>query len=86
MAFSLPQAASVAVNPSQEEMRAWVLEHMPRIQETTFGNLNYTAEITARLARRRSSSRRRRSTRTGSAAPRPRSGRPSRTRTSRTRT
>ena len=50
MAFSLPQAASVAVNPSQEEMRAWVLEHMPRIQETTFGNLNYTAEITARLA------------------------------------
>jgi phosphoenolpyruvate carboxykinase (ATP) len=49
--FKLPPAGSVTANPTQEEMRAWVLEHMPRIQETKFGNLNYEAEITARLAR-----------------------------------
>ena len=51
MVFKLPPAGSVTANPTQEEMRAWVLEHMPRIQETKFGNLNYEAEITARLAR-----------------------------------
>jgi phosphoenolpyruvate carboxykinase (ATP) len=49
--FKLPSAGSVTANPTQEEMRAWVLEHMPRIQETIFGNLNYEAQITARLAR-----------------------------------
>ena len=49
MTFELPKAKSVAVNPTQEEMRAWVLEHMPRVTETEFGNLNYQAEVTARL-------------------------------------
>ncbi len=50
MAIALPEARSVAVNPSQAEMRAWVLEHMPRITETEFGNINYKAEVKARLA------------------------------------
>ncbi len=49
MAAPLPTARSVALNPSQEQLRAWVLEHMPRIVETEFGNLNYTARILARL-------------------------------------
>lgn len=51
MAFELPPAASVAVNPSQEQMREWVLEHMPRVTVTEFDNINYQAEVTARLAR-----------------------------------
>jgi phosphoenolpyruvate carboxykinase (ATP) len=50
MAIALPPARSVAVNPTQAEMRAWVVEHMPRITETEFGNLNYKAEVKARLA------------------------------------
>ena len=50
MAIELPQARSVAANPTQAEMREWVLEHMPRITETEFGNLNYKAEVKARLA------------------------------------
>ncbi|MCH8985269.1 MAG: phosphoenolpyruvate carboxykinase [Acidobacteria bacterium] len=50
MAFELPLAKSIAVNPSQAEMRRWVLEHMPRVIETEFGNLSYQAEVTARLA------------------------------------
>ncbi len=49
MPAPLPTAKSVAVNPSQQQLRAWVLEHMPRIVETEFGNLNYTARILARL-------------------------------------
>ncbi|HZJ49028.1 MAG TPA: hypothetical protein VFD97_08365, partial [Acidimicrobiia bacterium] len=51
MAIKLPHAASVEKNPSQEQMRAWTLEYMPRIIETTFGNLSYKAEMTARLAK-----------------------------------
>ena len=51
MVNSLPTARSVATNPTQEELRRWVLELMPRIQETQFGNLNYEAEVTARLSR-----------------------------------
>ena len=51
MTFQLPPAKSVAVNPSQDEMRAWVLEHMPRVTETEYGNINYKAEVKARLAR-----------------------------------
>ncbi|MBW3664654.1 MAG: phosphoenolpyruvate carboxykinase [Actinobacteria bacterium] len=51
MAFQLPEARSVEVNPTQEQMRAWVLEHMPRVTETQFGNLNYQADVTARLKR-----------------------------------
>lgn len=50
MAIALPEARSVAVNPTQAEMRGWVLEHMPHITETEFGNLNYKAEVKARLA------------------------------------
>lgn len=49
MTASLPPARSVTVDPSQEQLRAWVVEHMPRIIETEFGNLNYTARILARL-------------------------------------
>ena len=49
MPAPLPTAKSVTVNPPQEQLRAWVLEHMPRIVETEFGNLNYTARILARL-------------------------------------
>jgi len=50
MAIDLPEARSVAVNPTQAEMRAWVVEHMPRVTETEFGNLNYKTEVKARLA------------------------------------
>ncbi len=39
----LPYAASVANNPTQEEMRTWTLEYMSRIIETEFGNLSYKA-------------------------------------------
>jgi phosphoenolpyruvate carboxykinase (ATP) len=49
MGFELPVARSVAVNPTQAEMRAWTLEFMPRVTETEFGNLNYQAETKARL-------------------------------------
>lgn len=45
----LPPARSVAANPTQEQLREWVVEFMPRIVETEFGNLNYTADVTARL-------------------------------------
>lgn len=47
--FELPVALSVARNPSQAYLRALTLEKMPRITETEFGNLNYRAEVTARL-------------------------------------
>lgn len=50
MNFQLPNAASVAVDPSQSEMRSWVLEHMSDVSETEFGNLNYRARIKARQA------------------------------------
>ena len=50
MGFELPEARTVAVNPTQEEMRAWVLEHMERVTVTEFGNINYQAEVKARLA------------------------------------
>jgi phosphoenolpyruvate carboxykinase (ATP) len=50
VAIKLPHAASVVKNPTQAEMREWVLEHMPRIIETEFGNLSYRAEKTARLS------------------------------------
>ncbi len=51
MDFDLPPARSVAVNPTQAEMRAWTLAHMPRVTETEFGNLNYQALTKARLSR-----------------------------------
>jgi phosphoenolpyruvate carboxykinase (ATP) len=50
MSFQLPQAKAVHENPTQEQMRAWVLELMPRTVVTEFGNINYTAETKARLA------------------------------------
>ena len=49
--FQLPAAKSVAVNPTQSEMREWALELMPRITITEFNNINYQAETKARLAR-----------------------------------
>ncbi|MFA9444279.1 phosphoenolpyruvate carboxykinase [Egicoccus sp. AB-alg6-2] len=49
MTFALPQAKSVVANPTQAELREWVLEYMPRVTETEFGNLNYQARILARL-------------------------------------
>ncbi len=45
----LPPARSVERNPSQDRLRELALERMPRITETEFGNLNYQAEVTARL-------------------------------------
>ncbi len=47
--FELPQAKSVEVNPSQERLRQLALERTPRVTVTEFGNLNYQAEMTARL-------------------------------------
>jgi phosphoenolpyruvate carboxykinase (ATP) len=48
--FELPAAQSVATNPTQSEMRQWVLEYMPNITVTEFDNVNYQAEVKARLA------------------------------------
>ncbi|MDJ0790358.1 MAG: phosphoenolpyruvate carboxykinase (ATP) [Acidimicrobiia bacterium] len=50
MGFELPTAGSVIANPTQAEMREWVLEHMPRVTVTEFDNINYQAEVKARLA------------------------------------
>ena len=50
MGFELPAAQSVAVNPTQEEMRTWVEAYMPNITVTEFGNINYQALVTARLS------------------------------------
>ena len=49
MATQLPQARSVVVDPTQEQLREWVRTLMPRVVETEYGNLNYTARILARL-------------------------------------
>lgn len=47
--IEIPSARSVATNPSNEEMRAWALELTPRVTVTEFDNLNYQAQVTARL-------------------------------------
>jgi phosphoenolpyruvate carboxykinase (ATP) len=47
--FELPAARSVERNPSPERLRELALEKTPRVTETEFGNLNYQAEVTARL-------------------------------------
>lgn len=47
--FDLPTAQSVERNPGQGRLRELALSLMPRITETEFGNLNYQAEVTARL-------------------------------------
>ena len=49
MAIELPKAKSVAVNPTQDEMREWVAQ-MPNAQRTEFGNYNVKARVTARSA------------------------------------
>ncbi len=51
MSVQLPPARSVAVNPAQEELRGWVLEYMPNVTVTEFGNINYQARIVSRLSR-----------------------------------
>ena len=50
MPFELPAAGSVVANPTQAQMREWVLESMPRVTVTEFDNINYQAEVKARLA------------------------------------
>lgn len=50
MSITLPGAPSVVVNPTQEQMRTWALEHMENVSETEYGNLNYRARIKARQA------------------------------------
>ncbi len=50
MTFELPEAKSVAVNPSQAEMREWALELMDDATLTEFDNVNYKARILARQA------------------------------------
>lgn len=47
--FELPEASSVERNPGASRLREMALSKMPRLTETEFGNLNYTAEVTARL-------------------------------------
>jgi phosphoenolpyruvate carboxykinase (ATP) len=46
--FELPAAKSVAVNPTQAEMRAWALELMDDATLTEFDNVNYKARILSR--------------------------------------
>ena len=50
MAVELPEAKTIAVNPSQQQLRRWVLDYMANVTETEFGNLNYQADVTARLS------------------------------------
>jgi phosphoenolpyruvate carboxykinase (ATP) len=45
----LPPARSVERNPSPGRLRELALDRMPRITVTEFDNLNYQAEVTARL-------------------------------------
>jgi phosphoenolpyruvate carboxykinase (ATP) len=47
--FELPKARSVQVNPSFEVLRELALADTERVVETEFGNLNFRAEVTARL-------------------------------------
>ena len=47
--FALPSAKSVERNPSQGRLRDLAVALMPRLTETEFENLNYQANITARL-------------------------------------
>jgi phosphoenolpyruvate carboxykinase (ATP) len=47
--FELPPARSVERNPPPERLRELAFQHLPRLTETEYGNLNYQAEVTARL-------------------------------------
>jgi phosphoenolpyruvate carboxykinase (ATP) len=49
VASSLPPAASVEVNPTQAQLRDWVLALQPNVVETEFGNLCYRARVLSRL-------------------------------------
>lgn len=51
MAVKLPKAKSVEANPTQAQMRQWVLERTPNVVETEFGNLNYRARVFSRLGK-----------------------------------
>ena len=45
----LPSARSVERSPGNDRLRSLAVERMPRLTETEFGNLNYRAEVLARL-------------------------------------
>lgn len=47
--FVLPDAKSVERNPSQQRLRELAVALMPRVTVTEFENLNYQANVTARL-------------------------------------
>ena len=47
--FELPAARSVESNPDPGRLRQLALERMPRVTVTEFDNINYQAEVTARL-------------------------------------
>jgi phosphoenolpyruvate carboxykinase (ATP) len=49
VAVKLPSSKSLAVNPTQDELKQWVSE-MPNSQQTEFGNWNVKANVTARSA------------------------------------
>jgi len=49
VATTLPPSKSLAVNPTQEELKGWVAQ-MPNATKTEFGNLNVKANVTARSA------------------------------------
>jgi phosphoenolpyruvate carboxykinase (ATP) len=51
MTFQLPDARSVARNPTQEQLRAWALSEMPaeQVQRTKYGNIAYRAHTRSRL-------------------------------------
>jgi phosphoenolpyruvate carboxykinase (ATP) len=49
VAIQLPNSRSVAVNPTQDELKEWAAQ-MPNAQWTEFGNLNIKARVTARSA------------------------------------
>ncbi len=51
MPIELPSARSVAENPSQAQLREWVLASMPNVQVTEFGNVNYRARVKSRLGK-----------------------------------
>jgi phosphoenolpyruvate carboxykinase (ATP) len=47
--MKLPSARSVERSPDNERLREMALARMARLSKTEFGNLNYQAEVTARL-------------------------------------
>ena len=47
--IELPAARSVERNPTPSRLRELALSLMPRVVETEYGNINYQAQVTARL-------------------------------------